>query len=161
MGDREPARADHPLPVLLLTAAFIVAADLLTKALASRLLAPGFPVRVLGDVVRFTLVHNTGAAFGLFPGSRTAFIAFSLLAILVIVVLYLRLAERHRLELVALGALLGGALGNLHDRVRQGFVVDFIEIGIDRFRWPVFNVADIAVTGGVALLLLVMARRSS
>ena len=149
------------MPVLLLTAALVLAADLLTKALASRLLAPGFPVPVLGDLVRFTLVHNTGAAFGLFPGSRTAFIVFSVLAILVIAVLYLRMAERRRSELVALGALLGGALGNLHDRVRQGFVVDFIEIGIDRFRWPVFNVADIAVTGGVALLLLVMARRSS
>lgn len=149
------------MPVLVLTAALVVAADLLTKALASRLLVPGSPVRVLGDFVRFTLVHNTGAAFGLFPGSRTAFIVFSLLAIIVIAALYLRMAERRRLELVALGALLGGALGNLHDRVRHGFVVDFIEIGIDRFRWPVFNVADIAVTGGVALLLLVMARRSS
>lgn len=110
--------------------------------------------------MRLTLVHNTGAAFGLFPGSRAAFIVFSILAILVIVALYLRLAQKSRFELVALGALLGGALGNLHDRVRQGFVVDFIEIGIDRFRWPVFNVADIAVTGGVALLLLVMARRA-
>jgi len=149
------------LPVLLLTAALVVAADLLTKALASRLLAPGFPIQVLGDFVRLTLVHNTGAAFGLFPGSRVAFIVFSFLAILVIAALYLRMAERRRLELVALGALLGGALGNLHDRVRHGFVVDFIEIGVDRFRWPVFNVADIAVTGGVALLLLVMARRSS
>lgn len=149
------------MPVLLLTAALVLAADLLTKALASRLLAPGFPVPVLGDLVRFTLVHNTGAAFGLFPGSRIAFIVFSALAILVIAVLYLRMADRRRSELVALGALLGGALGNLHDRVRQGFVVDFIEIGIDRFRWPVFNVADIAVTAGVALLLLVMARRSS
>jgi signal peptidase II len=148
------------LPVLLVTAALVVALDLLTKALASRLLLAGFPVPVLGDFVRLTLVHNTGAAFGLFPGSRVAFIVFSVLAILVIAVLYVRLPVKSRGELVALGALLGGALGNLHDRVRQGFVVDFIEIGVDRFRWPVFNVADIAVTGGVLLLLLVMARRS-
>jgi len=149
------------VPLLVLTAALVVGADLATKALASRLLVPGHPIRVLGDFVRLTLVHNTGAAFGLFPGSRVAFIVFSFLAILVIAALYLRMAERRRLELVALGALLGGALGNLHDRVRHGFVVDFIEIGVDRFRWHVFNVADIAVTGGVALLLLVMARRAA
>ena len=149
------------MPLLVLTAALVVGADLATKALASRLLVPGHPIRVLGDFVRLTLVHNTGAAFGLFPGSRVAFIVFSFLAILVIAALYLRMAERRRLELVALGALLGGALGNLHDRVRHGFVVDFIEIGVDRFRWHVFNVADIAVTGGVALLLLVMARRAA
>jgi signal peptidase II len=149
------------VPLLVLTAALVVAADLATKALASRLLAPGHPIAVLGDFLRLTLVHNTGAAFGLLPGSRVAFIVFSFLAILVIAALYRRMTQRRRLEIVALGALLGGAVGNLHDRVRHGFVVDFIEIGIDRFRWPVFNVADIAVTGGVALLLLVMARRAA
>ncbi len=149
------------MPVLLLTAALVVALDLLTKALASRLLLPGHPIPVVGEFVRFTLVHNAGAAFGLFPGSRVAFIVFSLIAVGVIVLLYLRLPARRRGELIALGALLGGALGNLHDRVRNGVVVDFIEVGIDRFRWPVFNVADIAVTGGVALLLILMARRSS
>ncbi len=149
------------MPTLIVTAVLVVACDLATKALASRLLLPGRPIPVIGDFVRLTLVHNSGAAFGLFPGSRVAFIIFSLLAIGVIFTLFIRLPGRGRAELVALGALLGGALGNLHDRVRAGFVVDFIEVGIGRFRWPVFNVADIAVTGGVILLLFALARRKS
>ena len=115
---------------------------------------------VLGEYLRLVLVHNSGAAFGLFPGSRVAFILFSFAAIALILFLYLRLPAHTRLQLIAMGALLGGALGNLHDRVRAGVVVDFIEIGVGRFHWPVFNVADMAVTGGVALLLLGVARRS-
>jgi signal peptidase II len=148
------------LPILLVTAALILALDLATKAVATRTLAFGEPREVLGEFVRFTLVHNTGAAFGLFPGSRFAFILFSTAAMGVILALYFRLPGRSRVQLAAMGALLVGALGNLHDRIRHGYVVDFIEIGVGRYHWPVFNVADMAVTGGVALLLWGVARRS-
>ena len=146
--------------ILFLTAALVLALDLSTKAIASRLLTMGRPVPVLGEFVRFTLVHNTGAAFGLFPGSRMAFIGFSAAALAVILLLYFRLPSRNPGQLVAMGGLLGGALGNLHDRVLHGYVVDFIEIGVGRYHWPVFNVADMAVTGGVALLLWGVARRA-
>jgi signal peptidase II len=146
--------------ILALTAAIVLGLDLLTKALAARFLTLGHPVPVLSELVRLTLVHNTGAAFGLFPGSRLAFIAFSAAAMVVIVILYFRLPGHSASQLVALGALVGGALGNLHDRVRHGFVIDFIEIGVGRYHWPVFNVADMAVTGGVALLLWGVARRA-
>ncbi len=145
--------------ILALTAVIVLGLDLVTKALASRFLTLGHPVPVLGEVVRMTLVHNTGAAFGLFPGSRLAFIAFSAAAMIVILILYFRLPAQQTSQLVALGALVGGALGNLHDRVRYGWVIDFIEIGVGRYHWPVFNVADMAVTGGVALLLWGVARR--
>jgi len=146
--------------ILFLTAALVLALDLSTKTIASRLLTLGRPVPVLGEFMRLTLVHNTGAAFGLFPGSRLAFIGFSAAALAVILMLYFRLPARSPGQLVAMGGLLGGALGNLHDRVLHAYVVDFIEIGVGRYHWPVFNVADMAVTGGVALLLWGVARRS-
>lgn len=136
----------------LACAAGVVAADQLTKALAASKLLLGAPVPVIGDVVRFTLVHNTGAAFGLFPGSRGPFIVISILAIAVVLYLFLRETYRALHHRVLLGCILGGAIGNLIDRVRLGYVVDFVDIGAGSVRWPVFNVADSAVTLGVILL---------
>jgi signal peptidase II len=115
-------------------------------------------VPVLDNVVRFTLVHNTGAAFGLFPGSRVPFIVISILAIAVVIYLFLRETYRSRANRILLGCILGGAIGNLMDRVRLGWVIDFIDIGLGSARWPVFNVADSAVTLGVIFLAWNLAR---
>jgi signal peptidase II len=136
----------------LACAAGVVAVDQVTKWLATSRLYLGQPVPVLGDVVRFTLVHNTGAAFGLFPGSRGPFIVISILAIAVVLYLFLRETYRGLHHRILLGCILGGAIGNLIDRVRLGWVVDFIDVGVGTVRWPVFNVADSAVTLGVILL---------
>ena len=133
-------------------------ADLATKAEIVRRLAPGSSVSVFGELVRISHVRNLGASFGLFPGSTATLIAVSSTAVLV--VLYLALRSRGRLAAMAfLGLILGGALGNLYDRVRLGEVVDFIDVGIGSYRWPVFNVADVAVTIGVFLMLLEYLRR--
>ncbi|HEX7077419.1 MAG TPA: signal peptidase II [Candidatus Eisenbacteria bacterium] len=139
-------------------AALVVVLDQFTKAIASARLLLGDPVTLLGDLVRFTLVHNTGAAFGLFPGSRLPFIAISIVAIGVVVYLFFRETYRSALNRVLLGCILGGAIGNLIDRIRLGWVVDFIDMGLGRTRWPVFNVADSAVTLGVLLLAWNLAR---
>lgn len=111
---------------------------------------------LLGDFVRLTLTENAGAAFGLFPGARTSFIAISLVAAIGLVYAnhVMRRADRRR---ILLGLILGGNLGNLIDRVRFGRVTDFIDVGIGATRWPVFNVADIAVViGAVGLGVLLL-----
>jgi len=139
-------------------AAAVIALDQLTKWLASSRLLMGRPVPVLDDFVRFTLVHNTGAAFGLFPGSRIPFIVISVVAIAVVIYLFLRETYRSLANRILLGCILGGAIGNLVDRARLGWVVDFIDIGVGSVRWPVFNVADSAVTLGVLILAWNLAR---
>jgi signal peptidase II len=139
-------------------AAVVLVLDQATKWAASGRLLLGQPVPVLGDVVRLTLVHNTGAAFGLFPGSRIPFIIISILAIGVVLYLFLRESYRGLGNRILLGCILGGAVGNLVDRIRLGWVVDFIDVGIGSTRWPVFNVADSAVTLGVIFLAWNLAR---
>lgn len=146
------------LVLFLACAAGVLALDQATKALASRTLLLGDPVPILGDFVRLTLVHNRGAAFGLFPGSRVPFIIVSTLAIAVVLYLFARDAYRSAFSRVLLGSILGGALGNLVDRARLGYVIDFIEVGVGNLRWPVFNVADSAVTLGVLILAWNLAR---
>lgn len=144
--------------VFLGCAGFVVALDQITKATVSARLVLSEPVSVLGEFVRLTLVHNRGAAFGLFPGSPLPFIVVSALAIAVVLYLFARDAYQSLVSRLLLGCILGGALGNLIDRVRWGYVVDFIEVGIGRHHWPVFNVADSAVTLGVLLLAWNLAR---
>lgn len=135
---------------------FIMVLDFLSKRLvlahADVLITK---VRVIGDLVRFTYVRNDGAAMGLFPASRTVLIVVSSLAIVFLVVLYRRSQPELRIRRSALAAILGGALGNLVDRVfYNGLVVDFIDIGIGVHRFYTFNVADMGVTlGGVVLFL--------
>jgi signal peptidase II len=130
-----------------------LAADLATKAEIVRTLGPGASVEVIGDYFRISHVRNVGASFGLFPGNTPALIAVSSLAILVVIYLAIRTRSRPW-SMTFLGLILGGALGNLYDRLRLGEVVDFVDVGFGTHRWPVFNVADIAVTVGVFLLLI-------
>lgn len=111
-------------------------------------------VPVLGDFFRFHYVHNSGAAFGLFSnaGSRYYFIAISIVSIAVI--LYLILSGRYEFKgsRIAFGLVLGGALGNLIDRIWLKEVIDFIDMGFAAHRWPTYNIADIGVTLGVLYL---------
>ena len=144
--------------LFLACAAIVVALDQITKWMASARLELGDPASLFGDFVRLTLVHNTGAAFGLFPGSRGPFIVISVIAIGVVLYLFFKETHRSVLNRVLLGCILGGAIGNLIDRIRLGWVVDFIDVGFGQTRWPVFNVADSAVTLGVVFLAWNLAR---
>ena len=114
---------------------------------------------VWGDFFRLTYIHNPGAAFGLNVGSPLLHTAFSFLALGILVYLYRSLAENERLLRLALCLVLGGAVGNIIDRLYLGEVVDFFDFGLGDLRWPIFNFADSFVTVGVLLLALGYSRR--
>lgn len=133
----------------------IVALDAYTKALAQSTLPPYEPVPVLGDVLRLTYIYNPGAAFGMHLGQHSRFLFLGLTVVVLIVLFgwYRSTPASDRLRLIAIATVSGGAIGNLIDRVRSARgVVDFLDIGYGAVRWPVFNVADIAVTIGALLL---------
>lgn len=112
------------------------------------------PVAAIKPVFRFTHVHNTGAAFGMLPQGGTVFLIISLVVSAIIVYYYRRLTFGGWVVRLALGLQLGGALGNAIDRVRLGYVVDFLKVAY----WPVFNIADSCIVIGVALLAFAMLR---
>jgi signal peptidase II len=159
--DRRPPRATTSFPIrgllFLGLAVLVVLLDQSTKRLAEDRLRNGarsVPLPVVGDFLRFTYVENRGAAFGLLQDQTAFFVLVGLVVIGVIAASYRYLPRSgFRLHL-ALGLQLGGAIGNLIDRVRQGYVVDFVDFGYHSNWWPVFNVADSAIVIGVALLAL-------
>jgi signal peptidase II len=116
---------------------------------------------ILGDLVRLAYVRNPGAAMGLFTASRGIFIGISIVASLALVFFYLRTDRRLRVRRGALAAILGGALGNLIDRIfYDGLVIDFIDIGLGTHRFYTFNVADMGVTLGGTVLFICLLRES-
>lgn len=144
----------------LLPAVIVVVLDQFTKQLFWRSFDPGRSTNVIDGIFRITLVKNTGAAFGVFEGGRPFFIAASVVAAVLLLYVGLRLPASDRYKRTLLGLILGGAVGNLIDRVYSGEVIDFLEIGIAGHWWPVFNVADVAVSVGVVLLLIYLVRSS-
>ena len=154
----DPAGGRTRLPLLLAVAGAVLLADLVSKFLAVRELGDRDPVELLGGALTLRLVRNPGAAFGLAQGLT---VAFTVVAAIVVVVI-LRLSRRLRSTpwAVALGLVLGGAVGNLVDRVfrepgpGRGHVVDFLELP----RWPVFNLADSAIVTAAVLMVLLSAR---
>ncbi len=136
--------------LLLGLALGIVVVDQAVKGIVTATLKGGRVIDILGGVVRLDYTWNRGAAFGVFPTGGAFFALVALLVSLGILVYYRRVADSPLLVRAALGLILGGAVGNLIDRVRLGYVVDFIDL---RW-WPVFNLADSAIVIGVGLLVL-------
>jgi signal peptidase II len=132
-------------------AALVVVLDQITKQLFWR---NGQNYDIIDGYLHITLVKNAGAAFGVFQGGRLFFVIASVVAAVLITLVALRLPRGENRRRLFLSLILGGALGNLIDRVRHGEVIDFIQIGFQGHYWPVFNVADMAVTIGAALLVL-------
>jgi signal peptidase II len=146
-------------PALLLgVAAFTVVLDQWTKRLATEHLAYAPPVQLVGDLVQLTYTRNSGIAFGLLAGRNFPLYVFSIVAAVAVIVLFLRHDRLSLARHLSLALILGGAVGNLIDRVTTGEVVDFILLAWRGHEFPVFNVADIAVTGGVALFALAWSR---
>jgi signal peptidase II len=146
------------LPLLLLMAA-VVLLDQVTKAIVVRALALHEYVPLVDGLLSLSHVRNRGAAFGLLsewdvPYQSALLSVLSLGALVAIALYFVRLPSSARLPRVALALVLGGALGNLIDRVRLGYVVDFVHAYWRQHQWPDFNVADSAITIGVTLLVL-------
>jgi signal peptidase II len=125
--------------------------DQLSKAWLVGRLAPGEVLNVVGDFIRLVFTQNSGALFGLFRDNAVIFGIVSL-AVIGLIVAYHGRSGRSLYLSVALGLLLGGALGNMTDRLRLGYVVDFVDIGIGDFRWYTFNVADAAISVAIVML---------
>ena len=148
------------LPWLLLISAVIFVADRLTKTWVAAHIRIGGAIPVIPRVLRITHWTNEGAAFSLFADTshphavRIALITFVSLAATAVLVALVLLGSRITATTIALALILGGALGNVHDRIAYGSVVDFIEVHIFTYHWPDFNVADSAVFTGACLLML-------
>ena len=141
----------------LLMAAVIVVLDLWTKGLATESLTLYRPVN-LTSWLNLTLAHNYGAAFSFLSDAggwqRWLFTGLASVVTLVLIVWLFRLPANDKLTAVALGLIIGGAVGNLVDRINHGYVVDFIDVYYKDWHWPAFNLADSAITCGVILLLV-------
>ena len=146
-------------PLFVALAAFVVVADQLAKGLVTTALDPGESISVVGDLVRIVFGQNTGALFGLFKDNALMFGIVSIVVIGLIVAYHGRATPSLYLT-VTLGLLLGGAIGNMLDRIRLGYVVDFVDVGLGTLRFYTFNVADSAISLSILLLLIAAVRPS-
>ncbi len=159
-----PKSAERRVPFWVV-AGITVVLDRLTKMVAEKSLIWGdTPISVIGDVARWRLVYNPGAAFGLHLGSfsRWLFMAIAAVAVVVLYRMWREAELADSFRQFALAFVAGGAAGNLIDRiVSPRGVVDFIDIGIGAARWPTFNIADIAVSCGAVALALSLWREDA
>ena len=155
-------RLQERLPYLIIVAGTL-ALDRWTKALIQRRFDLNESISVIDGFFNITYVRNTGVAFGIFdplslPAKSILLSFFTACAAAVVITYSVRSPSRNRLLQVSLALILGGALGNLYDRLAYGYVVDFLEFYVSTYHWPSFNVADSAISIGVVLLALEILR---
>ena len=138
-------------------AVVVVVFDQLTKYIASTSLEMLQPVAVM-PMFNWTLMHNTGAAFSFLAnegGWQRWFFAVIAIVVSVVIVLWIKRLEQHeKWQAIALALILGGAIGNVIDRIWLGYVVDFIQVYYQQWYWPAFNIADSAISIGVAMIII-------
>jgi len=140
-------------PIFFGVATVVVVLDQLSKTWLRSILEPGERLSIVGDLVRFIHAQNSGALFGLFRDQAYLFALVSI-GVVALIVWYHGSSGRNTLLSVALGLLLGGALGNMIDRFRFGFVTDWVDVGLGDLRFYTFNVADASIS--IAILLLIV-----
>ena len=138
----------------LLIASSVFLLDRLTKIIILNYLSQSHSIALVQNIFHFTLVLNKAAAFGLFGHNRIIFAAVAIVAIAAIVIYIFRRKGANSILASALGLILGGAAGNLFDRIRFGCVIDFIDLRV----WPVFNIADSCITIGALILVILCIR---
>jgi signal peptidase II len=154
---RKPTLGEYLLP--LIVAAIALAIDQITKRWVEATIPVGFtiaPVQFISPYLTLTNVQNSGAAFSIFQNGRVFFIIVAFIVSILIIYYAPRLPAGDWVSRLALGLQLAGALGNLIDRLRQGFATDFIHLQIPQigFDWPVSNIADICIVSGVIILIV-------
>ena len=155
-----PVKERNYLGLYFLIALAVVILDRITKRLVIVHLAAGSTHTVIPGVFRISHVLNTGAAFSAFADSASptavlyGLIAFSIAAVLIVGYMLLRIRYTLSLTAVALALILGGAIGNLYDRIVYHHVIDFLEVHIVHYHWPDFNVADSCIVIGACLLMI-------
>ena len=139
--------------------------DVVSKKLAVSQLSPAYvPHNIIDDILRFTLAYNPEGAmsFSLGPSSRWWFVLLSVATLFVLLYMYRQTPREDRVQIASIALICGGAVGNLLDRIKSPRgVVDFIDIGIDSHRFWTFNLADLAVTLGTAMLTWILCIRAS
>ena len=147
-------------PFVFALSALVIIIDRITKHIVAEQLPNGQTFTVIPGIFRISDVHNTGAAFSMFAENaspatvRNILIAFSVVAVIMLFGMLWRVGRVLSVTSVALALILGGAFGNLYDRVRYHYVIDFLEVHIIHYHWPDFNVADSCIVIGACLLLI-------
>ena len=143
----------------LLLSVVVVVADQFTKWLAQASLIPYQPVPVI-PMFNLTLAYNTGAAFSMLSDAsgwqRWFFVSLAIVVVIVLFSWVWRMRADERLHAISITLILGGAIGNLIDRLLHGYVVDFLDVYYGSYHWPIFNIADSAITVGVVVLIIDM-----
>lgn len=139
------------MPILLLVL-FVVFIDQLSKYYIQAHMLTGASIPVIQDVFHLTYVLNPGAAFGLFEHQTMFFVFVAVCMVMAAVYFYPRIPKQYQLLRYGTGLMVGGALGNVMDRIKTGYVVDFFDFRV----WPVFNIADTAIVCGVGFIIITM-----
>ncbi|MBP2644726.1 MAG: Lipoprotein signal peptidase [Firmicutes bacterium] len=139
------------MPILILVVAVIFLDQSVKYWVGSKMLL-GMSVPVIPNIFHFTYVNNPGAAFGLLEHRTLVFVLIAIALFAVVIYFYPRLPREYPLLRCGIGLLTGGAAGNLIDRIRTGYVMDYLDFRI----WPVFNIADIAIVTGVCIIIYML-----
>lgn len=151
---RNPTRSQIDISFALTTVLAVIFFDRVSKIFFSKMLSLGESLPIIKNLIHMTLVHNTGIAFGLFKDQGIVFIIIPIIAVVLLIfnIFYYKNTDDDlsRTYIIGFSLILGGAIGNLIDRINYGYVIDFIDFRI----WPVFNIADSAITIGAILIAI-------
>lgn len=145
--------------ILLIFIFFII--DLISKILVLKYLDIMESINIIGNFLKFTHVNNTGAAFSMFSNDNVFVLVISLIIIISLVIYVCRLKNKKNRDKFVYSMILGGAIGNLFDRLVYGYVIDFIDIDIFGWNYPIFNLADSFIVVGVFLLIIFSWRKDN
>lgn len=143
------------IKILIFISLIVIFCDQISKIIVSKRMHLGQSINIIGQYLRITYVKNPNAAFGIPVGSPLLMIILTSIATILLIAYFFRLKDEGKLIYVGLAMIIGGAIGNLIDRFYMRQVIDFIEVGVKRFKWPVFNFADSFVTIGIVIIIWV------